>query len=57
MILQTPYGLLVVDVDYDQELFEKELRAVQQNYFGHYLVEMFERRVPRRLEPFKLTIN
>ena len=53
--LQTPRGLLVIDVDYKEELFNEKLKIVQKNYFGQYLVEFFEKRVPRRLPPFDLS--
>ena len=53
--LQTPRGLLVIDVDYNEELFNKKLKIVQKNYFGQYLVEFFEKRVPRRLPTFDLS--
>ena len=53
--LQTPRGLLVIDVDYKEVLFNEKLKIVQKNYFGQYLVEFFEKRVPRRLPPFDLS--
>ena len=46
-----------MDVDYEEELFAEKLNQVQKNYFGHFLVEVFEKRLPRRLEPFKITEN
>ena len=57
LLVQTNCGFLVVDVDYEEELFAEKLSLVQQNYFGHFLVEYFEKRLPRRLEPFKITVN
>ena len=56
-LVQTPHGLLVVDLEFEEEFFNEKLKIVKQNYFGHYLVEMFEKRRPRRLEPFKITTN
>ena len=53
--LQTPRGLLVIDVDYKEVLFNEKLKIVQKNYFGQYLVEFFEKRVPRRLPTFDLS--
>ena len=53
--LQTPRGLLVIDVDYKEVLFNEKLKIVQKNYFGQYLVEFFEKRVPRRLPVFDLS--
>lgn len=47
---QTPFGLAVIDVEYDQEEFEKKLKDVEKNYYGSYLVEFFEKRTPRNLD-------
>ena len=54
---QTPCGLLVIDVDYEEDSFNERLKMVQQNYNGQYLVEIFENRVPRRLPPFSISNN
>ena len=52
---QTPHGLLVLEMKYDQQFFEEKLKMVVKNYKEQYLVEYFEQRTPRRLE--KLTVN
>ena len=54
-LFQTPHGLLEIDVDYCEDLFKEKLELVQSNYFGQYLVEFFEKRVPRRLPPFNIS--
>ena len=56
-IFQTPCGLLDMDVDYVEDLFNDSLKIVQRNYFGQYLVEIFENRVPRRLPPVDISNN
>jgi hypothetical protein len=53
-LFQTPHGILEIDVDYCEDLFKEKLELVQRNYFGQYLVEFFEKRVPRRLPPFNI---
>ena len=52
---QTPHGLLEIDVDYDEVMFNESLKLVQRNYFGQYLPEIFENRVPRRLPPIDIS--
>ena len=37
-------------MDYDEE-FEDKLKMVEKNYYCSYLVEFFEKRTPRNLDP------
>ena len=37
-------------MDYDEE-FEDKLKSVEKNYYCSYLVEFFEKRTPRNLDP------
>ena len=56
LYFQTPFGITVIDMEYDKE-FEKHLVDVEKNYYDSYLVEFFEKRLPRNLDSITVDLK
>jgi hypothetical protein len=47
--LQTPHGISVQRIEYEEEWFKIRLQQSEKNYFSIFLPEVFEGRMPKRL--------